>query len=144
VGGKPAYVFGPFDASQVAGEYRGIVSLYLPTGTALTDSAGDTATRPTLTSEGGRTVATFEVRIPAARQATVTLHLVLPPPRPGPERFVVVPQPRIRPTRWALDLTLDSGRHTAFDQAVPAPTLVMAARPPEHAPVAMMVAGASQ
>ena len=144
VGGRPPYVFGPFDAGQVAGEYRGIVSLYLPTGTTLTGSAGDAATQPTLTGEGGRTVATFEVRIPAARQSTVTLQLVLPPPRPGPERFVIVPQPRIRPTRWGLDLKLDSGRHARFDRVVPAPTLVMSTRPPEHVPVAMMVPGASQ
>jgi hypothetical protein len=144
VGGKPPYVFGPFDGTQVAGEYRGIVSLYLPTGTTLNGSSGAGSTTPGMTDEGGRSAATFNVRIPAGASVRVVLHLTMPPAHGGLYQFAIIPQPRIRPTRWSIDLTLDSGRRVTVDQAPTAPALVTSASAPTGVPVSLIVRGSTQ
>lgn len=144
VGGKPPYVFGPFDATQVAGEYRGIVSLYLPTGTTLTAASGAASTTPGITTEGGRAVASFNVRIPAGASVQVALALELPPAGGGRYEFAAVPQPRIRPTRWTIDLALDSGAHATLDQPVSVPTLVRSGAAPSGVPVSLLVRGSPQ
>jgi hypothetical protein len=103
--GKPPYVFGPFDHSYRAGEYRGLVSLYLPAGTFVKSSTGtDRAAPPVLSTEDGQTLVAFTVTIPAATVSTVVLDLVVPPVPPGPPGFELVPSPRVRPTTATVDL----------------------------------------
>ncbi len=109
--GSPRYIFGPNDRDETAGLYRGLVTLYLPTGAQLLGASGDpTQTRPAFDTEAGRSLVTFRIDVPAGDSRTVTLRLRLPPRPPGSYRAVLVPQPRVRPTKVALDLDLGDAR----------------------------------
>jgi hypothetical protein len=96
---SPRYIFGPFNAAQRVGLYRGVVSLYLPAGTMLTGAAGDALpSPPVLQTEGGRPVVGFNVDVPAGATREVVLDLQLPPRAPGDHALLLVPSPRVRPT----------------------------------------------
>jgi hypothetical protein len=106
---QPRYVYGPFNDDQVAGLYRGSVSLYLPAGTSMVGVSGDPLPAPPqLQTEGGRPVIGFSVDVPAGESRRVVLDLELAPRPPGDYRLLVVPSPRVRPTAVAVDL--DGGR----------------------------------
>jgi hypothetical protein len=102
--GTADYVFGPNAEGEVAGLYRGLVSLYLPTGTTLTDASGDAQSEPTLTSDAGRTVVSFDVQASAGETRTVTLELALAPRPQGPYELTLAPVPRVRPTVVSVDI----------------------------------------
>lgn len=100
------YVTGPNAPGEQAGLYRGVVSLYLPPGTSIASSTGDTTSAaPAVTTEAGRTVATFGIDVPAQATRAVTLELRLAP-RPAKVRYslTLVPVPRVRPTIVSVDL----------------------------------------
>lgn len=104
---SPRYVFGPFDASERAGVYRGLVSLYLPRGTTLVDSGGDeTATPAAVQAEDGRAVVSYTVAVPAEGRHVVELTLRLPPRGAGDYRLLAVPSARLRPTTLRVGLDL--------------------------------------
>jgi Protein of unknown function (DUF4012) len=106
---EPRYVYGPFNEQQVAGLYRGSVSLYLPAGASLVATAGDPLSDPpVLQTEGGRPVVGFRVDVPAGETRRVVLDLQLAPRPPGAYELLVVPSPRVRPTVVTVDL--DGGR----------------------------------
>jgi uncharacterized protein DUF4012 len=106
--GKPPYVFGPFDTSYQAGEYRGLVSLYVPAGTYVKSSTGtDPAAPPIVTTDDGQTVAVFTTSVPAGESRTVMLDLLIPPGPPGPSPFELVSTPRVRPT--VATVSIDEG-----------------------------------
>ena len=106
---QPRYVFGPFNADQRVGLYRGAVSLYLPAGTTLVGAAGDPlAAPPQLQSEGGRPVVGFNVDVPAGSSRRIVLDLQLPPRPAGRYELLLVPSPRVRPTQASVHLTGDA------------------------------------
>lgn len=109
-GGGAPYVFGPNAPGQEAGLYRGLVSLYVPTGTTLVDAAGDSVSAPVLTTEAGRTVVGFDVDVPAGERRTVTLDLALAPRPAGAYELTLVPVPRVRPTVVSADIEADGER----------------------------------
>lgn len=112
---EPEYVFGDGSFSP-PGTYRGSVSLYLPTGTALAGGGGTgLVSEPVVITEDGRTVVAFDIDLAAGETATATLQLQLPPRPPEPYRFVLVPVPRIRPTVWDVDLDLGPGGRIVRD-----------------------------
>jgi hypothetical protein len=105
---KPTYIFGPFNDDQAVGLYRGVVSLYLPAGSALVGTSGDALpAAPVLQAEGGRPVVGFNVDVPAGSSRQVVLDLELAPRPPGPYSLTVVPSPRVRPTQVGVHLTGD-------------------------------------
>jgi hypothetical protein len=106
-GGTPQYIFGPnTDPGDPPGEYRGLVSLYLPPYTYLSGAQGDsTTTSAILGSQNGITTITFNVDIPAGRSSHQVLHLQLPPNLGVTPHFVFVPTPRVIPTQYVADLT---------------------------------------
>ena len=67
--GKATYVFGPNAEGETAGLYRGVVSLYLPTGATLVRGSGGSVGQPGTTTEVGRSVVAFDVEVPAGRVA---------------------------------------------------------------------------
>lgn len=105
--GQASYVFGPNATGETAGLYRGVVSLYLPTGATLVGSSGDATGAPGTTSEVGRTVVGFNVEVPAGQSRTVVLELALPPRPAGPYELTLVPIPRVRPT--VVSAVVDAG-----------------------------------
>ena len=141
---EPRYVFGPFNDAQVAGLYRGSVSLYLPAGSSLRGVAGDgLPDPPVLQSEGGRPVVGFRIDVPAGATRQVVLDLELPPRPPGPYELLAVPSPRVRPTALVVDL--DEGRTAAGSVPLvhawwfrtgsdPEPAAPPSGRPPEGRP----------
>jgi hypothetical protein len=108
--GRPSYIFGPFDPTLRNGQYFGLVSLYLPSGTRLVSSSGPAASAPVVTSEDGRTVVSFQQSLDAGGRKTVTLVLQLPPRAPGPYQLVLLSPPRVRPTTVAVDLQVGDER----------------------------------
>jgi hypothetical protein len=108
--GAPPYIFGPFNSSLQPGEYVGLVSVYLPSGTQLVGASAAGATAPAATSEDGRTVIAFRENLAAGERRTVTLDVRLPPRPSGGYRLVLVAPPRIRPTTASVDLQLDGRR----------------------------------
>ncbi len=102
---EPRYVFGPFNADQQAGLYRGAVSLYLPIGATLVSAGGASVAVPLVQSEAGRPVVGFNVDVPAGESRTVVLELRLAPRPAGAYELLLVPSARVRPTqvRVALD-----------------------------------------
>lgn len=103
--GTPPYIFGPLLPTFERGEYRGLVTLYLPRGTRLVGSSGGPVIgEPSLSGEEGRSVVSFGVSVKAGEARVVTLELALPS---RPKRGYVwefVPQPRVRPTMLRVDL----------------------------------------
>ncbi len=108
---EPRYVFGPFNDDQVAGTYRGVVTLYVPRGTSLVESSGDSPRDPPVVdTEDGRPLVSYTIDLPAGQSHRVVLDLVLPPRRDRPYEMIVVPSPRIRPTTLQTDLDTGRGR----------------------------------
>jgi hypothetical protein len=109
--GNPRYVFGPGGGSgQAVGQYRSAVSLYVPTGTEIVGTNGETIDTPSVDTEGGHTVIGFTVDVLAAKAATVTLQLRLAPRPASPYVMFLTPSPRVRPTTVAVDLDLGDGK----------------------------------
>jgi hypothetical protein len=115
-GGRASYVFGPNAPGEVAGLYRGVVSLYLPRGTSLVGSTSPAS----LTSEAGRSVVGFPIELAAGQTTTVTLELALAPRPDEPYHLSLVPVPRVRPTIVSVGLDVDG---VALTRA-PAPLVV--------------------
>jgi hypothetical protein len=108
---SPASIFGPALPSFKAGEYQALVSLYLPAGTTVRGSTGlDAPGSLTVSAENGRTVVSFRSTLPAAQSRTYSLDVILPPQPPNTFSLQLVPNPRVRPTTYAVDLTTDRGR----------------------------------
>jgi hypothetical protein len=103
--GAPPYIFGPFSGEFVNGEYRGLASVYLPTGAGLRSQHGASG-EPSVTQEGGHTVVSFPVDVQAGQAATVTLDVTLPPQPPVLQGWALVPVPRVRPT--VVNLRIDT------------------------------------
>jgi hypothetical protein len=101
---EPRYVFGPFNADQQVGLYRGAVSVYLPVGATLLGAEGDSVAAPVLQSEAGRPVIGFNVDVPAGGSRTVVLELQLAPRPSGDYELLLVPSPRVRPTHVRVAL----------------------------------------
>jgi hypothetical protein len=98
-------VFGPNGAGQQRGWYRGIVSLYVPTSTNLVGVDGDaTVSDPSVFTEGGHEVISYEVALPPGGRSHVVLHLGLLPRGNAPPLVLLVPQPRVRPTNAIVDV----------------------------------------
>jgi hypothetical protein len=110
---SPSYVYGPFDKAQVAGLYRGVVSLYVPPGTNLVGVTGD-ATRypPIIVTEGDRPVVSYTIDLPAGERHEVDIELELAPREDEPYELILVPAPRVRPTMWRLGLATGAGELT--------------------------------
>ncbi len=114
----PSYIVGPNAAGEKAGLYRAVVSLYVPAGATLTGSSGDAKDPPSLGTEDGRTYVSFSVDVPAGAVATVQLDLSLAPRPAGPSyKLTLVPVPRVRPTRVAVDVDAGDGTHLRRDGA---------------------------
>jgi hypothetical protein len=104
------YVTGPSVRGLPYALYRGIVSLYVPTGTTVAGAEGSDSP-PSVTTEGGRTVVTYDISLPAGETSTVTLQLNLVPRAPGrPYSVIVIPVGRVRPTTVSVDIALGDGR----------------------------------
>jgi hypothetical protein len=104
---QPQYVFGPNTSGQEAGLYRGIVTLYLPTGTSLVDAEGDTVRfAPVVQTEGGRPLVSWSVDVPAGETRRLVLDLELAPRGDEPYSVLAVPSPRVRPTAVSVAIGL--------------------------------------
>lgn len=103
----PQEVFGPFSPAQNAGEYDGLVTLYLPAGSFLRASSTDTSitTSPALGAQNGVQTVSYTVSIPAGGASHVVLRLFIAP-TPSPRRqFAFVPSPRVNPTEFVSKLS---------------------------------------
>jgi hypothetical protein len=108
--GQDRAVFGPFDASFQPGEYRGLVSVYLPLGAHLAARRGSpTVTAPSTSIELDRSVVSYGVSVHAGQTHVLTLDVVLPARPDRYEGLVLVPAPRVRPTTASVDLDLGGG-----------------------------------
>jgi hypothetical protein len=103
----PTEVFGPAYSGEVAGEYVGLVTLYLPTNTYLQTSQTDTSvtTGPDLGSQNGAATVTYTVAIPAGGSSHVVLHLLLPPLPSHTKSLAVIPAPRVISTIFTQKYT---------------------------------------
>lgn len=110
--GTLPYVFGPapFYPDLRRGQYHGIVSLYVPSGTELVDPRpGPDFSEPASDSEAGHQVISFEVDVDAGATVRIPLRLALLPDQRS-RSVVLVPQPRVRPTKVSVDLVGSGGR----------------------------------
>lgn len=118
---QPRYIFGPNVAGQVAGEYRGAVSLYVPRGTTIVAVEGDpTRTQPRVFAEDDRTVVGWTHVVPAGATRSVVLRLTTPSRQPEETTWTLVPVPRIRPTEVTVDV--DGGDGTRVRSSGPLAT----------------------
>jgi hypothetical protein len=103
---SPAEVFGPLRPGGPAGEYQGLVTLYLPAHSQLMGSQTATAvtTSPVEGSQNAVTTITFTVAVPAGTATQVVLDVYVPPTAPSAARFVIVPTPRVIPTVYTQRL----------------------------------------
>jgi hypothetical protein len=106
-GGRPPYVFGPNLPDQRQGEYRGWVTLYLPTDSRIVGSDGDFQNPPWLVSEADRAAVHFVAIVPAGERRIVNIDLALPVRRGDRLLLQTLPSPRLRPT--TLNVDLDTG-----------------------------------
>jgi hypothetical protein len=114
---EPRYVFGPINADQQAGLYRGIATVYLPTGTSLLGSSGDPVRNPpVLQTEGGHPLVSWSVDVPAGESRRLVLEVQLAPRGSDPYVLVAVPSPRVRPTTLSVDI--DTGGEPVTGQVV--------------------------
>lgn len=104
---KSQTIFGPGpNTHDPPGEYRGLVTLYLPAGTHLgTTKADAMTTQPVVGTQNGLRTVTFLVTIPAGRRTNVTLDLDLRPRPRGPENLTIVPTPRVQPTSTVVKIS---------------------------------------
>ena len=108
--GRGIAVFGPVRPGFAPGEYRGLVSVYLPLGTHIRGTRGSATLTPVSTqTELNREVATYGLSVGAGGRHSVTLEVTLPT-RAEEYRLQVVPVPRVRPTAISMDLDLAPGR----------------------------------
>jgi hypothetical protein len=103
------YVTGVVPRGAPYALYKGIVSLYVPTGTTILRSEGSDLPA-TVVTEAGRTLVTYDIEVPAGASSTVTLELNLVPRPAGPYALVAVPVGRVRPMTLSVDLDLGDGR----------------------------------
>jgi hypothetical protein len=103
--GRPPYVFGPVLPRFQAGEYEGLVSLYLPAGSSVSHASGlDHPDSLALAGEGDRSVVSFRTTLQAGESRVVVLDLAMAPRPPGPYQLMLVPAPRVRPTVVTVDV----------------------------------------
>ncbi|MDP1821168.1 MAG: DUF4012 domain-containing protein [Acidimicrobiales bacterium] len=106
----PPYIYGPFNDDQVAGLYRGVVTLYLPRGATVREVSGDPPRDPPhVFTEDGRPLVSYTVDLPAGATSRVAFDITLPPRPDGRYELLAVPSPRIRPTVLRTDLDLGDG-----------------------------------
>lgn len=128
--GQTSYIYGPNIEDIEEGEYRTIVSLYLPLGTNLASfSGGSLGESPVVDTEGGRTVVSYAVTLPAGTSSVMTLDLSLPPRPDVPYSFTAVPVPRLRPTH--LDIRIDTGSGEVAGQLALTEVTVLRPEAPE-------------
>jgi uncharacterized protein DUF4012 len=103
----PQEVFGPFLPSENAGEYYGLVTLYLPVGSFLRRSTVDASvtTNPVMGTQNGLQTVSYTVAIPAGSGSHVALRIFVPPTATPGRQIVVVPAPRVLPTHFVSDLS---------------------------------------
>jgi hypothetical protein len=103
---SPVEVFGPFRPGGQAGEYVGLVTLYLPAGSNLSGSRtdGSVTTGPTPGSQNSIATISFTVAMPPGTGSHVVLNLYVPPTPARAGRFVFVPAPRVIATTYLQDL----------------------------------------
>ena len=102
----PTEVFGPFlptNPHGVAGEYLGLVTLYLPAGSYAQASHTDrTITTGVVSgSQNGVATVSYTVAIPAGDSSVVTINLYVAPSVAPTGRFLFVPSPRVIPTTFS-------------------------------------------
>lgn len=98
----PQEVFGPFLPGEIAGEYYGLVTLYVPPGSFLKGSTPDVSltTDPTMASQNGLSTVSYTVAIPAGSASHVALQIYVPPTPAGLRQLRFIPAPRVIPTRF--------------------------------------------
>ncbi|WP_436793927.1 DUF4012 domain-containing protein [Actinospongicola halichondriae] len=107
---EPRYVFGPISDEQEAGLYRGVVTLYLPTGSSLASSSGGPfRLAPSLQTEDGRPLISAWIDVPAGESRTMEFDLRLAPTAEGDYEIRLVPSPRVRPTMASVSVATGSG-----------------------------------
>ncbi|MDQ6839893.1 MAG: DUF4012 domain-containing protein [Actinomycetota bacterium] len=106
------FIFGPGpNKADPPGEYRGLVTLYLPEGTHLASSqitsvvGGASGARPGTNTQNGLRTVTFLVTLPAFSHLHVVLNVDLPGRKAGPEHFTIVPTPRVQSTVTSVKLS---------------------------------------
>lgn len=105
--GRNVAVFGPIAPGFAPGEYRGLVSVYLPLGSHVSGSSGSDTLGPIATdTELDRTVVNYGISLPAGQRHVVTFDVVVPSRAAQGYRFELVPAPRVRPTNVSLNLDL--------------------------------------
>jgi hypothetical protein len=110
-GGRPPYVFGPFDRTLSAGEYRGSVEVRLPAGASLVTATGGPFLSPAFAAgEGGVTLIGAAVDLRAGEHKQLVFDIDLPPRTPGRYHLLLVPTPRVRPTTAVVDLDVGGRR----------------------------------
>jgi len=104
-------VFGPYGPTDRRGHYRGVVTLYLPTGVALARAApGPGTDQPILGTEAGRTIVSFDVDLGPGASTSVQVDLDVAPRAPDtPYTFALVPLPRVRPTVVGVQIAAPDG-----------------------------------
>jgi len=121
VNGRPPYVFGPVAAGLAAGDYRGLVSVYLPAGASITHPTGlDDLGSLGIGAEGDRTVVSFFTTLKAGQSRDFALDLILPPRAPRGYQVSLAPVSRVRPTDVVIDLRTE-GRQVKRDGPLLAP-----------------------
>jgi hypothetical protein len=102
----PSEVFGPDHPGGVAGEYQGLVTLYLPQNSFLNSSKSDPAVTagPSIGSQNSVAAVTYTITIPAGGHSQVVLDLTIPPTPAGINHFYVVPTARVIPTVYRQEL----------------------------------------
>lgn len=99
---SPVEVFGPNVPGGQAGEYEGLVTLYVPHDSYLRASQTDSSvtTAPAQSTQNGVTTITFTVSMPAGTGSQVVLHIAIPPTSSRTGLFEFVPTPRVIPTAY--------------------------------------------
>jgi hypothetical protein len=98
----PQVVYGPGGPGEVAGEYYGLVTLYLPANSYLKGHTQDptVTTGPGVGSQNGIATVSFTVDIPPGGATNEVLTLAIPPLPAGTTGFTFVPTPRVIPTTY--------------------------------------------
>ena len=117
----PEYVFGDGNGGVERGTYFGVASIYVPDGTSLKSSDAEGAA---LTTEDGRGVIGWQVRLAGATSQTFTFQIQLAPRPPGPYTFALAPLPRVRPTVWNVDMDAGNGVRAQFSGPLEVATTV--------------------
>ena len=125
----PAYIYGRGADGRAVGSIRTLVTLYLPFGTSLVATSGDELVEPAVSgTEAGRPYASFLIDLPAGATKSVVLSMQLAPRPDTSYEAVLVPSPRVRPTRVTVDI--DTGQGTVDADVVLDRTWVVATGAP--------------